>query len=273
MYLLLCFAVFVAAVLVNTAMISVGYHRGLAHRAIRWSPRVERFVATYGIWFTGLDPKGWVCMHRMHHAFSDTPRDPHSPANLGKFGVLIGQLKSYERILVGLARGNTEYTRHVTDLEFPVNWLNRRRMWLAPYLFHIALSVVFAMFTDMWLLAAAYYFGIMSHPVEGWIVNAFGHSVGDRNWDTPDDSTNNLFAAWAILGEGLQNNHHRYPSSARFSYRPHEPDGGWRLVQLFEKLGWLTVDTGKLIPEWNEDGTGAPVTPKTTPSRTHRRAA
>ena len=36
-------------------------------------------VAATGIWFTGLDPKGWVCMHRRHHTHSDGPKDPHSP--------------------------------------------------------------------------------------------------------------------------------------------------------------------------------------------------
>ena len=275
MYFVICAAVFVAAYVANLIMITVGYHRGLAHRAVKWSPRTERFVARYGIWFTGLDPKGWVCMHRMHHAFSDTPRDPHSPTHQGLFGVLLGQLKSYERVLVGLARNDTEYTRHVTDLEFEVNWVNRKRVWLLPYAVHIAISLAIAIPTGWWLLAAAYYFGIMSHPIEGWLVNSLGHAVGERNFDTPDVSRNNLFAAWVILGEGLQNNHHRHPSSARFSYKPGEPDGGWRVVQLFERMGLLTVDRAKLIPTYERPTVGTAhavsIAPKTQTER--RRAA
>ena len=28
-----------------------------------------------------LSPRGYAILHRMHHAFSDTPKDPHSPPN------------------------------------------------------------------------------------------------------------------------------------------------------------------------------------------------
>ena len=46
------------------------------------------------------------------------------------------------------------------------------------------------------------------------MVNAFGHAVGGRNFDTENQSRNNLAVAWLIMGEGLQNNHHRFPRSA-----------------------------------------------------------
>jgi stearoyl-CoA desaturase (Delta-9 desaturase) len=255
MYLLLCALVFLAGYAVNTTVITVFYHRGLAHRAVRWSPRVEDWIARYGIWLTGLDAKGWVCMHRMHHAFSDTERDPHSPQYQGLFGVYLGQLKSYERVLRALARGDEAVVRHVRDLTFKTSWLNRHHLWLLPYALHLAIGLVLAIPSGSWLLGAAYFVGIMSHPIQGWIVNSLGHAVGHRNFDTPDNSRNNAFAAWLIMGEGLQNNHHRYPSSARFSYLPSEPDGGWILVQGLASLGVLTVDSAKLIPEH-----GAPVT-------------
>jgi len=52
------------------------------------------------------------------------------------------------------------------------------------------------------------------------MVKALGHAVGGRNFDSPDNSRNNHLAAWLILGEGYQNNHHSYPASAKFSYKP-----------------------------------------------------
>jgi stearoyl-CoA desaturase (Delta-9 desaturase) len=269
MYILLCVAVFIAAYVTNITTISVLYHRGLAHRGVRWGPRMEKFTAVWGIWLTGLDPKAWVCMHRMHHAFSDTERDPHSPTHQGLFGVLFGQLRSYERVLVGLARRETTYTRHVTDLNFPINWLNRKRLWLLPYAVHIGISLAIAIPTGWWALGLAYYFGIMSHPLQGWAVNALGHAVGGRNFDTPDDSRNNALAAWLICGEGLQNNHHRYPSSAKFSYLPGEPDAGWAIVRLMASVGLLEVDRAKLIPAHDRP---LPLAPQ-TPSRTLKKAA
>src|ERR1043166_5218185 len=104
MYLALCAVVFLAAYFLNVAMITVGYHRGLAHGALRLHPVLRRAVIAGGNWVTGLDPKAWVVMHRLHHAYSDTPSDPHSPLNVGILGIAAEQLRNYKKVIVGLAR-------------------------------------------------------------------------------------------------------------------------------------------------------------------------
>ena len=249
MYVLICAAVFLAAYLLNTTMISVFYHRGLAHGAVTLSPGARRFAARYGIWLTGLDPKAWVCMHRKHHEHSDTPEDPHSPVHYGMVGVLLGQLKSYERTLIGLARGEAEYVDAVADLDFPVSPINQNRLWVLPYALHFVVALAIALPTGMWALAICYFFGMMSHPLEGWIVNSLGHAVGSRNFDTPDNSRNNHLAAWLIVGEGYQNNHHSHPASAKFSYQPWEVDFGFGICLALEKLHVLEIQRRLLIPE------------------------
>jgi stearoyl-CoA desaturase (delta-9 desaturase) len=248
MYLATCAAVFLVAYLINTTIITVFYHRGLAHNAVELQPWARNFAARYGIWLTGLDAKGWVCMHRKHHTHSDTPEDPHSPVHYGVFGLLLGQLKSYERTLIGLARGRSEYTDEVADLDFDISWLNRKGVWYLPYALHLVIALAIAVPTGMWALGACYFFGMMSHPFEGWVVNSLGHAVGGRNFDTPDNSRNNHLAAWLILGEGFQNNHHRYPASAKFSYQPWEVDFGFGVSVMLEKLGVLEIQRELLIP-------------------------
>jgi stearoyl-CoA desaturase (delta-9 desaturase) len=254
MYLLACLLVFVLAYLVNSTTISVLYHRGLAHGAVQLTPGLRRFAAHAGIWLTGLDATGWVCMHRRHHAYSDTELDPHSPVRLGLVGVLLGQLRSYEQTLIGLAKRDPRYTSRVEDIEFPINWLNRRGLWYLPYLVHLGVALAIAVPTGYWLVGVAYFVGIMSHPLEGWVVNSLGHAVGGRNFDTPDNSRNNLVAALLIVGEGLQNNHHRYPASARFSYRWPEIDPGYAMCRLLEIAGVLTISSATMIP--SPEGTG-----------------
>jgi fatty-acid desaturase len=248
MYFLACISLFLVAYLVNAIMITVFYHRGLAHRAVALHPWARKLTIHGGIWLTGLDPKGWACMHRMHHSYSDTEKDPHSPVQLGAWGVLLGQLKSYERTLVGLVREQSEFTRHVEDLDFPVSWVNRKRVWLLPYVVHFAIALAIALPTGMWLLGAAYFIGMMSHPLEGWLVNTLGHAVGGRNFDTKDNSRNNHLAAWLVLGEGFQNNHHRYATSAKFSYQASEVDLGYGICILLDKLGVLEIRHETLIP-------------------------
>ncbi len=251
MYVLACLAVFFVAYLVNITTITVLYHRGLAHEAVTLSPAARRFAIVMGNWVTGLDPKGWVCMHRLHHVHSDTKRDPHSPQHAGIFGVLLSQLRSYNRVLVGLARRHEPYVSTVKDLEFDISWLNKKRVWFLPYLIHLAIAVVLFAF-GYGLLGAAYFIGIMGHPVEGWLVNSLGHAIGGRNFETPDNSRNNHLVAWFIFGEGYQNNHHRYPSSAKFSYRSWEIDPGYALCRAMQSLGLLTINASQLIPSPTE---------------------
>lgn len=248
MYIGLCIAVFLVAYLANTITITVFYHRGFAHRAITMKPWLERFAIRYGNWLTGLDPKGWVCMHRLHHAHSDQRKDPHSPVHAGFFRLVITQLKAYKKILVGIHKKIDPYHSIVSDLEFDISWLNKKRVWWLPYAVHFAIGAVLALAFGWWLLGAAYFFGIMSHPLEGWAVNAFGHAIGGRNFDTPDNSRNNNVVAWLIMGEGYQNNHHRFPASAKFSYRWWEIDPGYAICRMMAAMGMITIDEKKLIP-------------------------
>ncbi|MDP7039984.1 MAG: fatty acid desaturase [Myxococcota bacterium] len=248
MYILACLAVFFGAYLLQITMISAFYHRALAHESLVLQPWLKRFVAQSGMWFTGLDPKAWVCMHRMHHEHSDTALDPHSPVHYGFFGVLRGQLRSYERTLVRLAKGDPAYTSKVADLDFPTNWMNRHRLWGLPYVAHFLVALAIALSTGFWIMAAGYWLGMMSHPIQGWLVNSLGHAVGSRNFNTPDNARNNTLAAWLIFGEGFQNNHHQYPASAKFSYRKTEVDLGYGLCLLMERCKLLRIERATLIP-------------------------
>jgi stearoyl-CoA desaturase (delta-9 desaturase) len=166
---------------------------------------------------------------------------------VGILGIATEQLRSYKRCIVGLLRDEPEFTRYAKDLDFPLNALNRNRLWFLPYAVHAAVGLSLALSVG-WLLGAAYFFGMMSHPVQGGIVNSLGHAVGGRNFDTGDNSRNNHLAAWLIFGEGFQNNHHRYPGSASFSYHRHEIDLGYGACVLLEKLGLATIQRDYLIP-------------------------
>ena len=232
MYEIACLLVFLAAYLLNICYITVFYHRGLTHGALEMSPRMRSFVGKTGIWITGLDPKGWSCMHRLHHRFSDEPKDPHSPVHKGFFMIAFEQLQSYKRVLRGLIRREAAYTQLVSDLgDLKVSSINKSGRWYLPYLLHIAIGAVIAFVFDAKLLGAAYFLGIMSHPVQGWMVNSMGHSLGYRNFNTADNSKNNSLVAWLVAGEGYQNNHHRYPRAVKFSMRWWEVDWGYTMCQ------------------------------------------
>lgn len=256
MYLLACVAVFAVAYLLNMTWISVFYHRALAHKAIDLGPRMRRFVVAVGPWITGMDPRAWVCMHRLHHVHSDTPEDPHSPVNVGIIGVLLSQLLSYRDMQRGLVRRNPELTRRVRDLDWESpRWLYRPTTAFMPYFVHAAIATGLALATGWWLLAAAFWFGMMSHPIQGWLVNSFGHAVGSRNFETDDNSRNTWLIGLLIAGEGFQNNHHAWPASAKFSFRWWELDAGWGIARGLDSVGLVSIRRDRLIPtpsQWEQ---------------------
>jgi len=73
------------------------------------------------------------------------------------------------------------------------------------------------------------------------VVNGLGHWWGYRNFESADTSTN--LTPWAVWigGEELHNNHHAFPSSARFSMRRWEFDIGWVAIKGLEKVGLAKV--------------------------------
>jgi stearoyl-CoA desaturase (delta-9 desaturase) len=82
----------------------------------------------------------------------------------------------------------------------------------------------------------------------GWIpfwaagvINGIGHYWGYRNFQTDDDSTNIVPRAVWIGGEELHNNHHAYPTSAKFSLRWYELDIGWMYITVLSAVGLAKV--------------------------------
>lgn len=233
--------VFLGAYTLNLLYVSVFYHRALTHCAIEMHPYLKKFVIHTGNWITGLDPKAWVCMHRLHHQHADTPKDPHSPVTNGIWRVLPLQLYSYKRTIVGLLLEKPYYTEPVKDLDFSISFLNKKRLWYLPYLLQLSIAIILALLFHSWILAAAYWLGMMSHPIQGWMVNALGHRFGYRNYETPDNSTNNTIVAWLVFGEGYQNNHHHRPPSPKFSVKSKEVDLGYGLCLALLRLGLLRI--------------------------------
>ena len=70
-------------------------------------------------------------------------------------------------------------------------------------------------------------------------VNAVGHTVGARPHD--NSATNGLFLALITAGEGLHNNHHEAPTSARFARTRGDVDFGWWAVRSLSLLGLVRI--------------------------------
>ena len=212
------FAVTQLSVVVTTVYL----HRTLAHRALSMrgpSTLVFRVL----LWITtGMRPREWVAVHRRHHATSDTPTDPHSPRILGFWRVQLANAALYRRV----ARDHLTVRRYARDLE--PDQLDR---WFFDHgLVGLAIGIGILCGTLGWqtgLLAAGIH--AVTYLMLSGAINAVGHTLGRRPHDNP--AGNSQWLAWLTGGEGLHNNHHAAPTSARFALGRREIDPGWWVIR------------------------------------------
>jgi stearoyl-CoA desaturase (delta-9 desaturase) len=229
---------------------TVYLHRGIAHRAIRFSHPADLAFKTL-IWLsTGIKVREWVAVHRKHHAFTDTPDDPHSPAVSGWVTVQMKNVAMYRRA----AHDDENIRKYAKDL--PPSTLDRvvfDRSWLGLVIGTLILCVVFGW--QVGLLAAFvhvnYYLGSSA------AVNAIGHHFGRRPYR--NSATNLQWLAFLTAGEGFHNNHHAAPTSARFAHRWYQVDLGWFVIKplTWFRLAKLRLDRVVLVPDQLTDPVAA----------------
>ena len=234
----------IVIVLTFTHITSIGVtvylHRTQAHRALDMHPALSHFFRFWMWLTTGQVTKEWVAVHRKHHAKCETEEDPHSPQRLGLHRVLWGGALLYRK---EAAKQDTLDTYgHAT----PNDWIERHL-----YTPHNGLGILLMLAIDL-LLFGVYglvAWGVQMVWVPFWaagVINGVGHYYGYRNFECQDHATNIVPVGLIMGGEELHNNHHAFPSSARFSIRRFEFDLGWMYIRLFEALGLAKVK--KLAP-------------------------
>jgi len=227
--------------------LTVGYHRLFAHRSFAVPKWLEHAIAICGYLAIQRGPIFWVAMHRLHHLQVDVPyRDPHTPKE-GLWHVHFGWIQARRRDVWD----PQIYRRLAPDLlNDPLyDWMDDEA--------HDYLAIICLMIVSFALggLLGAKFGGFDLHNALCFVVwvgllnrvallQAFGlinsvcHMLGTRPFRTwgADESTNNLFVAIIIFGEGWHNNHHAFPNSARQGLRWYQPDIAWYVIWLLGKL-------------------------------------
>ena len=220
---------------ITLVSITLFLHRAMAHRAIDLHPALSHFMR-FWLWLTtGMRTDEWVAVHRKHHTFCERTEDPHSPIKEGIWQILFGGALFYRK-----ETANAEtLAKYASDM--PSDWVEHNIYRPFCSLGIVILAVIDVLLFGYWgmLIYAAQM--INTPLLAAGVVNGIGHYWGYRNYDTDDASRNIVPLGVVICGEELHNNHHAYPTSAKFSLRPWEIDVGWFYVQLFSKLGLASV--------------------------------
>jgi stearoyl-CoA desaturase (Delta-9 desaturase) len=222
-------------------------HRYGAHRMFSMSKGWERFFylftyATQGASF--LSPRGYGILHRMHHAYSDTPKDPHSPTNhSGLMAMMLATKKKYDDFAYNRVAPEPRFDGGLPS--WPLidrigqSWVGRIGWGAAYTLFYFKFA------THPWMFALLPIHYIMG-PVHGAIVNWCGHMYGYKNFDNGDQSKNTLVFDFVTAGELFQNNHHKFGMSPNFAVRWFELDPTYQVMRVLGLVGIIDMSGAQL---------------------------
>ncbi len=201
----------------------IGMHRLWSHRSFKTSKIKEVFLHLCSVPLLCGSSIAYAGIHRQHHAYSDTDKDPHQTGSPWKtlFYVRNPNLVMSPKI--------------VTDLiKSPLHrWIHKHYFKINLVILLSALVLFGPIYTG-WFLSSV----IVYNFIVIGLINIYGHRPehGTRNFDTNDKSTNNFWLQALLWGHGLHNNHHKNPASFRLNVKENEFDlPGWIIEKFFIK--------------------------------------
>ena len=183
-----------------------------------------------------LNPRAYAILHRMHHAYSDTEKDPHSPHFFKDvFGMMIATKNMYMNYLHFKIQPEPAFQGNYPEWPL-VDRIGNSWLWrIACGLFYIGFYIAFASHWWLFILLPVHF---LMGPLHGAIVNWCGHKYGYSNHDNEDHSKNSLPWDFLLMGELFQNNHHKKPNSPNFASKWWEFDPTYPVMKA---LHWMKI--------------------------------
>lgn len=217
-------------------------HRYAAHQVFTMSKGMERLTFILTWVFQGasyLSAYGYGIMHRMHHAYTDTKDDPHSPSHDANLFAMMWKTKTiYQDINKQRVQIDSRFTKNVpqwTKFDAFASSRFSRLLWI---IFYILFFVYFTTASWQWLLLPV---SLLMAPIHGVIINWFGHIYGYVNYKMKNTSKNLFRFDFLMMGEGYHNNHHKHASRANFGVKWYEIDITYLIIKLLDALGYIRL--------------------------------
>jgi stearoyl-CoA desaturase (Delta-9 desaturase) len=225
---------------------SIFHHRYAAHNQFSMSKGWERFFYIMCFITQGssyISAYAYGILHRLHHAHTDTEKDPHSPKySVGVLDLMWKTRNYYFSIFIGETQVEEKYTKNVPKWEafdkFAHNFI-ARSCWIVVY------AAFYWFFATQWWMFLFLPVTILMGSIQGASVNWWAHKFGYENFNTNNTSKNILPFDFIFWGEAYHNNHHKYPAALNNAIRWFEFDFGYLMIRLMDKLGIVQMNTPK----------------------------
>jgi len=215
--------------------ITGGYHRLWSHRAYK-AKWIVRFILMLGGSGAVQGSIRWWCRnHRIHHRFTDTPKDPYN-AKEGFFYSHFGWMLIHpEKDLVN----KSDYDINDLEADPMVMIQNKYYGAFAIFMGFIFPTLVAGIGWGDW--RGGYFFAAVTRLVfvhhATFFVNSLAHSLGDQPFADTHTPRDSVVTAVLTLGEGYHNFHHEFPQDYRNAIKFYQYDPTKWLINMCSIFG------------------------------------
>jgi stearoyl-CoA desaturase (delta-9 desaturase) len=226
-------ALFVFFNVATMMAITVGYHRLYAHAAFKAHPLLQFFILMFGAAAFEQSALRWASLHRTHHRFVDTEKDPYN-IKRGFFYAHIGWIISGKPTV---DFQNTADLQKNSLVMFQHKYYQRLAL-LVGLILPLGIGYLSGHILGAALLAMGARLALVHHST--FFINSFAHTFGTSDYDPDSSAKDNWFGAVLTNGEGYHNYHHRFPSDYRNGIRWHHWDPTKWMIWGLSKAGLIS---------------------------------
>jgi stearoyl-CoA desaturase (delta-9 desaturase) len=219
-------------------------HRGLVHNQLVFHPVVNH-VFRFSLWLSFKMWPNWskfyVAQHRIHHTFSDSSDDVHSPQYLTFTQMFDTKHNDRSRPYYITPE---EVEKFAPDITHPTDWIQRNLYDRYP---GAGLIVIYTMFLLLFELKIAiigiFLYWLSSKFLGIIVVNYLPHKIGFGYRKTRGTDHSKNLLPWGIFccGEELHANHHWNLRSPNYRHFWFEIDLGWIYARILIFFGLAKV--------------------------------
>jgi stearoyl-CoA desaturase (delta-9 desaturase) len=211
---------------------SLGMHRLLIHRSYKCPLWLEYFFIHLGVVFGMAGPYGMMRGHDIRDWAQRHP-DCHDYLMHGSGFFKDGWWQLHCDLALDNPPKFTPEDRVGKDRIYQFmerTWMLQQVPWAILFYFLGGWSWV------IWGICVRIPIQLTGH----WLVGYFAHNSGTRDWEIEGAAVqgHNVDAAGLFtMGEAWHNNHHAFPGSAKMGIYENQPDVGWWVLKVLNKLG------------------------------------
>lgn len=196
--------IFIALIMMYVfgCMSEISLHRYFAHKSYSTTLIKDKILLLFATLVGQGAVLSWVAVHRTHHAYEDTNKDPHSPKFIPSWKILLGLFPRNNYKLSLISDHIRSNNRRILNFENNYYWIIHTLLWILLYNINLTLLFSFVSGSALWYICTQ-------------SVNIFAHK-NDGKKEFPNAVAINSKILDLFTGAGYHNNHHANPKNYNY---------------------------------------------------------